>query len=168
MTFTYTRTIRFHETDAAGVVYFANLLTLCHEAYEASLAEAGIALKTFFSTKGGLAVPVVHAEADFYRPLHCGDAIAITLTPTQLTHNSFEIDYKITPQRFEQGALGTSNPDNLTPDDLPPGDSNDKPLATALTRHVCINPKTHRRQELTAPLLNWMQAASTDGTDADD
>ena len=48
MAFLYTRTIRFHETDAAGVVYFANLLTLCHEAYEAALAEAGLDVKSFF------------------------------------------------------------------------------------------------------------------------
>ena len=48
MAFTLRRVIRFQETDAAGVVYFANLLALCHEAYEASLAHAGIALKPFF------------------------------------------------------------------------------------------------------------------------
>ena len=47
--FVYTRSIRFHETDAAGVVYFANVLVLCHEAYEASLAAAGIDLGEFFS-----------------------------------------------------------------------------------------------------------------------
>ncbi|MGB7087821.1 MAG: thioesterase family protein, partial [Phormidesmis sp.] len=103
MSFVYARVIRFHETDAAGVVYFANLLTLCHEAYEAALAEAGVDLKQFFSSarssgddsneKGGIAVPVVHAEADFYRPLFCGDAIAIILMPTQLTLHSFEIAY---------------------------------------------------------------------------
>jgi 1,4-dihydroxy-2-naphthoyl-CoA hydrolase len=58
MAFIYSRTIHFQETDAAGVVYFANLLALCHEAYEASLAEAGVDLRQFFSSGGEVAVPV--------------------------------------------------------------------------------------------------------------
>ncbi|MFS8118916.1 MAG: acyl-CoA thioesterase, partial [Microcoleus sp.] len=45
MSFSYTRTVRFQDTDAAGVVYFANVLAMCHEAYEASLAASGINLK---------------------------------------------------------------------------------------------------------------------------
>ena len=42
MPFVYHRTIRFADTDAAGVVFFPNYLTICHEAYEESLAAAGI------------------------------------------------------------------------------------------------------------------------------
>ncbi|MEO0870141.1 MAG: acyl-CoA thioesterase, partial [Cyanobacteria bacterium J06642_11] len=70
--------IRFHETDAAGVVYFANILTLCHEAYEASLAAAGMNVRLFFGG-GALAVPVVHGSVDFRRPLYCGDEVEIAL-----------------------------------------------------------------------------------------
>ena len=40
MPFTYERTIRLGDTDAAGIMFFANYLVLCHEAYEASLAAA--------------------------------------------------------------------------------------------------------------------------------
>lgn len=62
MAFIYDRTIHFSETDSAGVVYFANILTLCHEAYEASLVASGIELRSFFSSKE-IAVPITHAEA---------------------------------------------------------------------------------------------------------
>ena len=34
MAFAYYYTVRFQDTDAAGVVYFANVLRICHEAYE--------------------------------------------------------------------------------------------------------------------------------------
>jgi len=34
MTFAYDRKIHFADTDSAGVVYFARLLSICHEAYE--------------------------------------------------------------------------------------------------------------------------------------
>lgn len=142
MAFVYARTIRFHETDAAGVVYFANLLTLCHEAYEAALGSLGIDLKSFFSAVGGVAVPIVHAEADYHQPLFCGDAIAITLKPQQLSPHSFEIAYQITAPL---GPAGTHDP--LA-----------KPLAKALTRHVCIRTDVSRRHPLPLELTDWIAA----------
>ena len=44
MPFEYQRTVHFADTDAAGVVFFANYLAICHEAYEESLGAAGIGL----------------------------------------------------------------------------------------------------------------------------
>ena len=84
MPFTYTRTVRFQDTDAAGVVYFANVLAMCHEAYEASLAASGINLKAFFSNPE-VAFPIIHASVDFYRPMFAGDRLMIHLTPKQVT-----------------------------------------------------------------------------------
>lgn len=132
--FIYHRIIRFHETDAAGVVYFANSLTLCHEAYEAALAAAGIEVKLFF---GGspLAVPIVHASVDFRRPLHCGEQVAIALTPHRLDDTTFEIRYCLST--IEQ-----------------------KTVATALTRHVCIDSTSRQRQPLTPELVHWIQSAT--------
>ena len=76
MSFSYQRIIRFQDTDAAGVVYFANVLAMCHEAYEESLAASGINLKAFFSNSD-IAIPIVHASVDFFRPMFCGDKIYI-------------------------------------------------------------------------------------------
>jgi 1,4-dihydroxy-2-naphthoyl-CoA hydrolase len=56
MAFLFNHTVRFHETDAAGVVYFANGLTLCHTAFEASLAAAGVDLAHFFG-RGNVGLP---------------------------------------------------------------------------------------------------------------
>ncbi len=141
MPFVYGRVIRFHETDAAGVVYFARLLTLCHEAYEASLAAVDIDLKAFFSAAGGMAVPIVHTEADFYQPLSCGDAIAIALVPKQLSLHSFEIAYTISNQHL-------------------PSKHSEEPLAWALTRHVCMNLHSRRRHPLTPDLVDWIGAVA--------
>lgn len=137
MAFSYARVIRFHETDAAGVVYFANVLTLCHEAYEASLAAGGIDLKAFFSGRA-VAVPVVHASVDFRRPIFCGDAIAIHLAPTLINDSTFEIAYQ------------------LYPDNGQPGDQAATVLAQAVTRHVCIDAKTRQRSALTETLHHWL------------
>ncbi len=146
MAFTYNRIIRFQETDAAGVVYFANVLTLCHEAYEASLQAAGIALKPFFSQSAECAVPIVHTAASFYQPMFCGDAIAITLTPQQLSPHSFEIAYQVSPPVSEPSPLNDSNKPKL--------------LAEASTRHICINVRSRRRQPLTSDLMSWLDQFS--------
>ena len=161
MPFSYGRVIRFHETDAAGVVYFARLLTLCHEAYEAALATVDIDLRAFFSAAGGVAVPIVHTEADFYQPVRCGDAIAITLTPKQLSLHSFEITYTISNQ--PPGQRSDRAPDKLLDrsPDKSPDKATAKPLAWALTRHVCTNLNSNRRHPLTPALVDWIESVAS-------
>lgn len=147
MPFSYRRRIRFRETDAAGVVYFANLLALCHEAYEVSLAEAGFDVARFFSRDSNVVVPVVHTEADFYQPLGCGDAIALHLTPTKLSPHSFEIRYDIYRHSEEAANIRTA-----------------KPAVKALTRHVCIHTQTRQRQVLTPQLVDWIRTIANQDT----
>ncbi len=131
MPFIYKRVIRFSDTDAAGVVYFANVLSICHEAYEASLVATNINLKLFFSNTTA-AIPIVHASIDFLRPLFCGDEINITVQPQQLSINKFEIDYQV---------LGL----------------NEQLMAKAFTRHVCINPVSRNKQELASEVMLWLK-----------
>jgi 1,4-dihydroxy-2-naphthoyl-CoA hydrolase len=86
--------IQLRDTDAAGVVYFANFLTICHAAYEASLSAAGINLRLLI---GGseVALPIIHASGDFKQPLYCGDRIQVLLTPTQINDSEFQVDYRL-------------------------------------------------------------------------
>lgn len=132
MPFTYTRTIRFQDTDAAGVVYFANVLTICHEAYEESLVASGINLKPFFSNPS-VAIPIVHASVDFLRPMFCGDKLFVDLVPKFLSDHEFEISYQIV------GAVA------------------DKLVAKAITKHVCINPGSRTRTQLPDEMSQWLQ-----------
>ncbi|MEL4896886.1 acyl-CoA thioesterase [Crocosphaera sp. Alani8] len=130
----YRRTIRFSDTDAAGVVYFSTLLSICHEAYENALQVAEIELKTFF-TNSDVAIPIVHANIDFYQPLFCGDRIQINLMTTQLSATEFEIKYQIF---FENNS--------------------DKLIAQAITRHVSITPKVRKRSPLPSSIIQWLQS----------
>ena len=57
MPHTYQRTIRLADTDAAGIVFFANYLVLCHEAYESALSAAGLPVQEFI-TSGDVIVPI--------------------------------------------------------------------------------------------------------------
>jgi 1,4-dihydroxy-2-naphthoyl-CoA hydrolase len=141
MAFFYQRTVRFQDTDAAGVVYFTNTLAMCHEAYEASLMAAGIEVQQFFKTGGSTAVPIVHAEADYLRPAFCGDHHEIQLTPTFQSEHAFEIQYVI----YEVG-----HPE--------------QPISKALTRHVCIDPSSRQRQPLPPEMLDWLNKWNQPGT----
>ena len=94
MSFSYKYTIQFRDTDAAGVVYFTNILSICHVAYEASLIATGIDLKTFINNPE-FAVPITHTSADFFKPLYCGDRITIELTPRSIDGCRFEIAYQL-------------------------------------------------------------------------
>jgi 1,4-dihydroxy-2-naphthoyl-CoA hydrolase len=134
MPFIYQRTVHFADTDAAGVVFFANYLAICHEAYEEALSASGINLKTFFSDNG-VVVPIAKSEADYRRPISCGDKLLVSVSPKSLTPDSFEISYEIT-------RLG------------PP----DKCASKVRTEHVCIDSGTRARKSLPGSMAAWVQS----------
>lgn len=132
---TYLRTIHFADTDAAGVVYFARLLSICHEAYEASIAASGVNLTQFFRDPQS-AVPIVSANIDFFQPLFCGEMISVRLSTRSRSDNEFEVVYQI--YRGE----------------------GDRPVSRATTRHVCIHPQSRQRQPLSPVLASWVKENS--------
>ena len=121
---------------ALTALVFAAVKTVpwCHEAYEESLAAAGVPLATFFADHG-VVVPVSKSEATYLRPLLCGDKLRIEVTPVALSENSYAIDYVI----WKTGAA-------------------DKRAAVLRTEHVCISSKTRERLPLPAPVAAWVQA----------
>jgi 1,4-dihydroxy-2-naphthoyl-CoA hydrolase len=151
MPFKYEYRIQFRDTDAAGVVYFANVLTLCHLAYENSLIQIGMDLKSFV-TNPELAVPITHTEADFIRPMFCGDRVTIELVPLQLSKDSFEIQYQILPPNLDREILKRSEFADAHKPRL---------YAKALTRHISINPTTRKRQDLPDILRQWLDSINS-------
>jgi 1,4-dihydroxy-2-naphthoyl-CoA hydrolase len=138
MSFTYERTVRFGDTDAAGVVYFATVLSICHEAYEAALIAAGVDARSFFKGEE-LAVPIVHGEVDFHQPLRCGDRLVVRVLPVMTAASEFEVRYEVLLEGFE------------------------RPASRGLTRHVCIDVKTRKRILIPAMLKQWIEGITADG-----
>lgn len=134
------RTVRFGDTDAAGVMHFHQLLRWCHVAYEESLERFGVAAGALFPGPGrtpAVALPIVHVSADFLRPLICGDPLAIELRPLQLDGSSFEIRYRFLHDGRE--------------------------AAIGLTRHVAIEAASRKRTALPECIVEWLEASRTDG-----
>lgn len=136
------RTVRFGDTDAAGVMHFHQLLRWCHEAWEESLERYGIRAADVFPGAAGqpagdlpaTALPIVHCRADYRRPLLCGDPLAIRLDPVRLDPGSFEVRY-----RFSRG---------------------EDTVAEGLTRHVAIEATSRRRCPLPPPIQRWLEASA--------
>lgn len=127
------RTVRFGETDPAGVVHFHHLLRWCHEAYEESLDRFGVATEDVFANPHG-ALPIVYCQAQYRRPMGHGDVLLVHLGCRQLDSTSFEVDYGF--------------------------HSNQQVVATGLTRHLCIHPLTRKRQFLPPALGRWLAAVA--------
>lgn len=134
MPFAYARTVRLADTDAAGVMFFARTLAICHEAYEESLAAAGIQLPELLGSQG-IVVPISKSEAEYLRPLRVGDKLRITVAPEPLDAHAFAL-------RFEVTKLG------------PP----EKLAARVRTEHVCTAPAKRERAPLPPALLGWVKA----------
>lgn len=130
------RTVRFGDTDAAGVMHFHQLLHWCHEAYEESLERFGVPPAEVFPTPGHhpeVALPIVHCSADFLAPLACGDPLAIQVEPRRLDPGAFEVHYSFR--------------------------SSEKDVARGLTRHLAISANTRKRCLLPAGIQRWLEAA---------
>ena len=131
------RTVRFGETDAAGVVHFLQLFKWCHEAWEESLEKYGIVLKDIFPTTQILtsqlevSLPVVHCEANYFKPLYVGDFLNIELYPEKTDESSFLLRFK-----FQK---------------------NGEQISTTQIKHVSINPITRQKCLLSKQINLWLE-----------
>jgi 1,4-dihydroxy-2-naphthoyl-CoA hydrolase len=139
MPFSLLRTIRFADTDAAGIVFFARYLAICHEAYEEALAVAGTPITKFFAARAVI-VPIAKSEVSYLRPLACGDKVRIEVTPRRLSDHGFALDFII----WKQAAGAASG--------------GEKKAAIARTEHICISSTNRERQALPAELAAWVDA----------
>ena len=130
------RTVRFGETDAAGVVHFLELFRWCHETWEESLEKYGIVLQEIFPTTQinisqlDVALPVVHCEANYFQPLYVGDTINIELYPEKINDFSFILRF-VFKKNGEK--IGTTN-----------------------IKHVSINRITREKCELSKQINVWL------------
>ena len=136
------RTVRFGETDAAGVVHFLELFRWCHETWEESLEKYGIVLQEIFPTTQinkseiNVALPVVHCEANYFQPLYVGDSINTELYPEKINHFSFLIRFKLK--------------------------KNGEQIALVKIKHASINKITRRKCSLPKQIDSWLEESYLD------
>ncbi len=117
--FIYKTQIRLHDTDAAGLLFFANQFVLVHDAYEKLLQKLGYSFEAMLK-KRSYFLPIVHAESDYKTHLFVGDEIAISVKVAHIGTTSFTFSYEI---HNKKGVL----------------------VGTAKTVHVTISKKTRKK-----------------------
>jgi YbgC/YbaW family acyl-CoA thioester hydrolase len=85
-------TVRLSQTDAGGVVYFAEYFNIAHQCYEAFLdtiwpVGQGI--------EQGILMPIVHAEADYRAPLRVSQQGCVEMSAPEVRRSSYTLAYRI-------------------------------------------------------------------------
>lgn len=124
--FNYKRKIYFGECDQAGIMFYANIFDIMHEAYENLLANYN---GKIFNNKD-LAFPIVHTEATYIKPLKFNDEINIEMSILINSENSYLINYII------------KNNENIH--------------IKASTKHLCISKVTMQRVDLEKELKDYL------------
>lgn len=94
MTYFYDRRVRMADTDASGVIYFANMQTIALEAFEDFLLSSGFELATMLLS-GPLLMPIVHVEADYLAPVYIGEQLRVEMKLLKTGVTSFSLKYNI-------------------------------------------------------------------------
>ncbi len=126
-------TIKLHDTDAAGILFFANQFRIVHDVYETFLGRIGYPFQKRF-TSNDFYIPIVHADGDFRSPLTVGDTVEISLDVASVGDTSFTLEYRLT------GLDGEI-------------------VGTARTVHVTIDPGTGQKIDIPDPLRNKLEDA---------
>ena len=125
--FTYETSVKLHNTDAAGLLFFADQFNLAHDCYELFMESIGFSFKHIIQESDFL-LAIVHAEADFLQALYSGDRLTIKLKVAKIGTTSFTLAYDLTMDK--KGTVGT-----------------------AKTVHVCIDKSSREKKDLPDPLV---------------
>ncbi len=91
MDFRYRFALGLSSVDRAGVLFYPELFRHAHDACEAFLAHIGQPLHELLAA-GAMALPVVHAEADYLAPLRHGVEVETVVTVGAVGDTSFRLD----------------------------------------------------------------------------
>ena len=113
MSYRYELTVKLYDTDAAGVLFFGHQFRLAHDAYQTYLESCGLSFAAVLDG-GKMLIPLVHAEADYLKPVKVGDKLSIELTAEKISTHSFVLKYVL--MRPEGEEVGTARTVHVTID----------------------------------------------------
>jgi 1,4-dihydroxy-2-naphthoyl-CoA hydrolase len=85
--------VRFQDVDAAGILFFARVFELFHDAYVEGLRAHGVELARVLDA-GAWAAPIVRSEARFRRPIRFGDRLVVELRG-ELSERELTVRYRV-------------------------------------------------------------------------
>lgn len=97
--------VRMHDTDMAGILYFARQFRFVHDALEDLFEAEGFKLQELFDEQPHVFV-IVHVEADYLKSLKVGDRLEVHVGIEKIGESSLTLVYKI--YRGEEELVGTA------------------------------------------------------------
>ena len=156
--------VRYEETDAAGVVYYANYLVYFEVARVEALRAAGMPIAEV--ERRGVLLPAVSASCSYHSPAHVDDLLDVAMWTDHVGRASFGFGYEVRrigdgATAFDQAmpasgaAVGRSGRDGARGATL---------VASGSTRHAVVDRATMRPvriegwiAELVARAQEWRQ-----------
>ena len=99
------RQVRFQDVDAAETIFFPRVLEYMSDAYVSFLFARGLDIPAALRARA-YAAPIVHAEADYLRPMRFGDLVTVEIVATAVSARSYAIGYRIRDMRGVPTATG--------------------------------------------------------------
>lgn len=124
--FEYRTQIRMKNTDATGHLFFSEQFNLALEAFEEFLFHRAMDLDQ-------MEMPIVHAEADYKKPLQLRDPLKITLGIKNLGNTSFSVSYFLFNLKTQEE------------------------VGSVIIVHVCIDPMTKTSIPLPLKLREYLE-----------
>jgi acyl-CoA thioester hydrolase len=118
--------VRYEETDAAGVVYYANYLVYFEVARVESLRAVGMPITEV--ERRGVLLPAVSATCTYHSPAHVDDLLDVAMWTDHVGRASFGFGYEV--RRVAEAAA--------------PGDAPGVLIASGSTRHAVVARDTMR------------------------
>ncbi len=131
-TYLYQKRIELYHLDGAGILFYGHLFIIIHDAFAEFLREHHLSIQERLS-KRDYFFPVVHAEADYFKPILLDDLVDIHLNILEIKDSSFKVGYKLYVSKVQ--------------------------VATANIVHACIQPSEFQKiavpQEMRKQLLDY-------------
>ena len=126
----YHTVVKMYDTDAAGILYFANQFRFVHDAWESFLNSKGIFIHKLINSSEYMFV-IAHAESDYIAPVYLGDELMVLLNVERIGKQSVTFKYDL----FRDNEL----------------------VGKAKTVHVAIDSNTRKAIELPQDLLDTLK-----------
>lgn len=86
--------VRLHDTDAAGLLFFAHQFFYAHDIYEDLLRTIGAPMEDLIAN-GEFFVPIVHAESQYLQGLSVGQELEASVAVAGLGNSSYTLEYEL-------------------------------------------------------------------------
>ena len=92
--FKYQEKVQLYHVDAASMLFYGQLFFILHNAFAAFLQKEGFSIRDRLINKDFF-IPVVHASANYSKPLSVGDEIEIDLSVEKIGASSFTVFFDL-------------------------------------------------------------------------